>query len=797
MQAPACLPVGRSRCSTCRTLLLQRRLVPRAASSAAAETTSAAAPVTGPAESAPGAPPARPSAPTPPPARAGTVPFPGAAEPQQYAQQPYRRSPSTRSRRSRRRSTASRRRNTGSRRSTRLPSSSPFAAAASGGALARSAATRHRDYVAGRRPRPPHGVPSAAPRRRPSRGRAPAPRPAAGAAHQRSRRCTATSPRAGSSRAATRSSASSGAAAWARCTRSCTSTRARRWRSRCSTRRSPATSRRSTRFRTEASAPVRIGTDHVVRIFDADVSAELGDVPFMVMELLTGRDLGSELKRRGVLPAGEVVLYLRQVARTLDKAHGIGIVHRDLKPANLFLTERDDGTPLIKILDFGIAKLTDGMSAELTQDGTIFGTPWYMSPEQARGQASKVGPPADLWALGLIAFRLFTGQNYWTAEGMAALIGQILYDPMAPPSQMAPHLGPRFDAWFARACNRESSSVSRTRRSSCSARRVDRRVGPSAQRHARRVGRRHVHPRRDVVVEPGRPLVLGSRRLRRAAGGMSTSQPSNPAMSASQPGGMSASQPGARSRRVAARPDGGLAARWDGSYPANRVACRLAARRHVDARRHLRLRPECPAGCRPPRPGRVGAIRARWRRPAGCGLPRRDAGLLPGSATPAPPGRASSSSARPQARHGRLGGGRRGDRRRAPRRRRHGLARGASARPARAPRPRRRSRDHRDGRRDGDAGSATPGDRGGVDAHRDPAAPAPRPPAPRRSADGRAGARPRPRPPPRRRAPSATPPRARCRRAVSKRPCRRTIPGGPGPAAHPRRSTSQGGPEGG
>ncbi len=209
------------------------------------------------------------------------------------------------------------------------------------------------------------------------------------------------------------------------------------------------------RFRTEARAPVRIGTDHVVRVVDADVSPELGDVPILVMELLEGRDLGTELKRRGAIPAGEVVLYLRQVARALDKAHSLGIIHRDLKPANLYLTQRDDGTPLVKILDFGIAKLVDGVSGELTQDGTIFGTPWYMSPEQARGQASKVGPSIDLWALGLIAFRLLTGRNYWTAEGMAALIGQIVYDPMPPPSQMAPHLGPRFDAWFARACNRE------------------------------------------------------------------------------------------------------------------------------------------------------------------------------------------------------------------------------------------------------------------------------------------------------------------------------------------------------
>ncbi|MFS8069930.1 MAG: serine/threonine-protein kinase, partial [Byssovorax sp.] len=191
------------------------------------------------------------------------------------------------------------------------------------------------------------------------------------------------------------------------------------------------------------------------RVVDADVSPELGDVPILVMELLDGRDLGTELKRRGAIPAGEVVLYLRQVARALDKAHGLGIIHRDLKPANLYLTQRDDGTPLVKILDFGIAKLADGVSGELTQDGTIFGTPWYMSPEQARGQASKVGPSIDLWALGLIAFRLLTGRNYWTAEGMAALIGQIVYDPMPPPSQMAPHLGPRFDEWFARACNRE------------------------------------------------------------------------------------------------------------------------------------------------------------------------------------------------------------------------------------------------------------------------------------------------------------------------------------------------------
>jgi serine/threonine protein kinase len=302
------------------------------------------------------------------------------------------------------------------------------------------------------------------------------------------------------------------------------------------------------RFKTEARAPVRIGTDHVVRIFDADVSAELGNVPFMVMEMLNGRDLGSELKRRGVLSAGEVVLYLRQVARALDKAHAIGIVHRDLKPANLFVTERDDGTPLIKILDFGIAKLTDGMSAELTQDGTIFGTPWYMSPEQARGHASKVGPQADLWALGLITFRLLTGQNYWTAEGMAGLIGQIVYDPMTPPSQMAPHLGPRFDAWFACACNREPEQRFPT--AAELVRSLAEALGVSI-------------PQRSTTLDASAGGVSVAGLMSASApGAMSASQPSHPgAMSISaMPGGTPASSPDRHGGGMSQSSPGGMSA---------------------------------------------------------------------------------------------------------------------------------------------------------------------------------------------------------------------------------------------
>ena len=210
------------------------------------------------------------------------------------------------------------------------------------------------------------------------------------------------------------------------------------------------------RFKTEARAPIRIGSEHVVRVVDADVSPELG-VPFIVMERLSGQDLRTELKRRGTFPPVEAINYLRQVARALDKAHQKGIIHRDLKPANLYLVEREDGSALVKILDFGIAKLTDEAAQELTVAGQVFGTPWYMAPEQARGELGKVGPQTDLWALGLIAYQFVVGRNYWTADGMATLIAQICYEPMVAPSSQAPHVTAQFDEWFAKACNREAA----------------------------------------------------------------------------------------------------------------------------------------------------------------------------------------------------------------------------------------------------------------------------------------------------------------------------------------------------
>src|SRR4051812_21738490 len=155
-----------------------------------------------------------------------------------------------------------------------------------------------------------------------------------------------------------------------------------------------------TRFRREARAPARIGSDHVVKVTDADVAPELGGVPFLVMEWLRGQSLEDLINERGTLSSAEVVLYLRQTARALDKAHAAGIVHRDLKPENLFLTTREDGTACLKILDFGIAKLAHGgeEAARLKATGTgqVFGTPLYMSPEQIKAELDKITARSDV-----------------------------------------------------------------------------------------------------------------------------------------------------------------------------------------------------------------------------------------------------------------------------------------------------------------------------------------------------------------------------------------------------------------
>ena len=207
------------------------------------------------------------------------------------------------------------------------------------------------------------------------------------------------------------------------------------------------------RFKREARALARIRSDHVVRVIDADTAPELNDAPYYVMEFLEGVDLES-VTVGAPQPARLVVEWLRQAARGLERAHDAGIVHRDLKPENLFLTRYEDNTPLIKVLDFGIAKVI-GEGASKTQTGAVLGTPLYMAYEQANGDAASVGPATDIWALGMIAYRLLTGQNYWGGEAISRVLAEIIYVPVQAPSQRGFDFGPAFDQWFLRSCNQK------------------------------------------------------------------------------------------------------------------------------------------------------------------------------------------------------------------------------------------------------------------------------------------------------------------------------------------------------
>ena len=204
------------------------------------------------------------------------------------------------------------------------------------------------------------------------------------------------------------------------------------------------------RFRREARIHSSVKSENVVRVVDADVAPELDDAPFLVMELLAGQDFERiSLERQP--SAGEVVDWMRQLAPALDKAHREGIVHRDLKPENLYLAEREGLPPIVKILDFGIAKITAEGEGNSTATGQILGTPRYMAPEQAVG-AKEVSAAADRFALGLIAFRLLCGRHYFTGDNWVGLLREVSRGPVARPSALGSDRGSAFDAWFARAC---------------------------------------------------------------------------------------------------------------------------------------------------------------------------------------------------------------------------------------------------------------------------------------------------------------------------------------------------------
>ena len=200
------------------------------------------------------------------------------------------------------------------------------------------------------------------------------------------------------------------------------------------------------RFLREARAAVQLESEHVARVIDVG-TLETG-APYMVMEYLVGADLGQVLQTRGPLPIEEVVDYVLQACEAIAEAHALGIVHRDLKPANLFLTQRKDGSALVKVLDFGISKATGDEAAiqpSLTATSAVMGSPQYMSPEQMRS-SKNVDSRTDIWSLGMILYELLAGRPAYEADTLPGLCAMIATDPPPPLRKVRPDVPAALEA---------------------------------------------------------------------------------------------------------------------------------------------------------------------------------------------------------------------------------------------------------------------------------------------------------------------------------------------------------------
>ncbi|MBX3249303.1 MAG: serine/threonine protein kinase [Myxococcales bacterium] len=199
------------------------------------------------------------------------------------------------------------------------------------------------------------------------------------------------------------------------------------------------------RFLNEARAAAMIRHPNILEC--TDIGQTDDGAPFLVLELLEGRDLDSCIREQGALPAGRVVRIALQVASALQRAHGEGVVHRDIKPENVFLLEGDD----VRVLDFGIAKLTGRDANGVgTTPGAVLGTPSYMAPEQF-GDASRVGPSADIYALGVLLYEALSGELPFRGQTLPELVVQVMTEPPPPLETLRPDLPKALVATVMRA----------------------------------------------------------------------------------------------------------------------------------------------------------------------------------------------------------------------------------------------------------------------------------------------------------------------------------------------------------
>jgi serine/threonine-protein kinase len=216
------------------------------------------------------------------------------------------------------------------------------------------------------------------------------------------------------------------------------------------------------RFLREARAAARLKSEHVARV--SDVGTLDDGQPYIVMELLEGEDLERRLQRLGRLAIRDAVDCMLQVLEAMAHAHAEGIVHRDLKPANLFVTCAPDGREVIKVLDFGIAKLTDAStpgvgsrSGVLTEEHSAIGSPSYMAPEQVRA-SREIDRRADIWALGTILYELVTGQVAFGGRSLGEIYAAVLHEKPTQLRVLRPDAPATLETVIARCLERDPNN---------------------------------------------------------------------------------------------------------------------------------------------------------------------------------------------------------------------------------------------------------------------------------------------------------------------------------------------------